>query len=155
MAIPLQIEGFDGHKIEVVPAGVLTPARLLFDGLPAPKGKKRGENSLTRNDGREVSVIWKHQILDMPKLVIDGKTFDIVKPLAWYEWIWSALPILLVIVGGALGGITGILAFSINASIFRSSLHTLVKFLLTLVVSIASLYVYYAVAALLLSMVKP
>lgn len=154
MAVPLQVDGFDGHTIEVVPAGVLTPARLLFDGMPAPKGKRRGENSLMRNDGREVTVTWKHQILDMPKLVIDGKTFDIVKPLAWYEWIWSALPILMVI-GSALGGIIGILAFSINARIFRSNLHTLVKFLLTLAVSIASLYVLFAVAPLLMKLEKP
>ncbi len=143
MSIPLQLEGFEGQNIEVVPAGFFTPAKLLVDGMPAPKGRRAGENRLTRNDGREVVVTWRPQLLDMPRLVIDGKTFDIVKPLAWYEWAWSALPLILVFTAKAFAGILGIIAFSINAKIFRSELNILAKFALSLLVSFLASLAYY------------
>jgi hypothetical protein len=154
MAIPLHIEGFEGQNIQVEPAGFFTAARLLVDGQPAPKGKKPNQNRLTRNDGREVVVTWRPQLLDMPKLVVDGKTIDIVKPLHWYEWVWSALPILLIIIGGALGGITGIIAFSINSKIFRSEQATLLKYIYTLLISVGSVIVFYAAATLFYSLVR-
>jgi hypothetical protein len=143
MAKPLQLEGFEGQNIEVVPAGFFTPAKLLVDGLPAPKGKRPGENQLIRNDGRAVTVTWRPQLLDMPKLVIDGKTIDIVKPLQWYEWAWSAVPLILILTAKAFAGIFGIIAFSINAKIFRSELNIFAKFALTLLVTILASLAYY------------
>jgi hypothetical protein len=143
MSIPLQLEGFEGQNIEIVPAGFFTPAKLLVDGMPAPKGKRAGENRLTRNDGREVVVTWKPQLLDMPKLVIDGITINIVKPLRWYEWAWCALPLVLVFTAKAFAGIIGIIAFSINAKIFRSELSVLAKFALGLLVTFLASLVYY------------
>jgi hypothetical protein len=143
MAKPLQLEGFEGQNIEVVPAGFLTPAKLLVDGMPAPKGKKPGENRLIRNDGREVVVKWKPQILDMPKLVIDGKTIDIIKPLRWYELVWVALPVLLIFKSRAFAGFMGLIAYIINAKIFRSDLGILSKYALSLLVSLLAVLAFY------------
>jgi hypothetical protein len=143
MAIPLHLEGFEGQNIEVVPAGFFTPAKLLVDGQPAPKGKHFSENRLVRNDGREVVVTWKPQLLDMPKLVIDGQTINIVKPLRWYEWALSAMPLILVFTAKAFAGLLGIIAFSINAKIFRSELNGLSKFGLSLLVLFLACLAYY------------
>ena len=143
MAKSLQLEGFEGQNIEVVPARFLTPAKLLVNGMPAPKGKHPGESQLIRNDGREVVVKWKPQILDMPKLVVDGKTIDIVKPLHWYEWIWVALPVLLIFTSRAFAGFLGLIAYIINAKIFRSDLSILSKFALSFLVSLLTLLAYY------------
>ena len=143
MPKPLLLEGFEGQNIEVVPAGFITPAKLLVDGLPAPKGKNPGENRLTRNDGREVVARWKPQLLDMPKLVVDGKTIDIVKPLHWYEFAWCALPIILILTSRAFAGILGIIAYIINAKIFRSDLSAWSKYGLTLLVMLLTALAYY------------
>jgi hypothetical protein len=143
MAKSLQLEGFEGQNIEVVPAGFITPAKLLVDGLPAPKGKNFGENRLVRNDGREVIVKWKPQILDMPKLVVDGKTIDIVKPLHWYEWAWIALPILLIFTARAFAGFLGLIAYIVNAKIFRSDMSILSKYALSLLVSLLAALACY------------
>ena len=143
MAKPLLLEGFEGQNIEVVPAGFITPAKLLVDWLPAPKGKNSGENRLVRNDGREVVVKWKPQLLDMPKLVIDGKTIDIVKPLHLYEWIWCALPIILILTSRAFAGFLGIIAYIINSKVYRSDLNGWKKFGLTLLVSLVTALAYY------------
>jgi hypothetical protein len=139
----LQLEGFEGQNIEVVPAGFITPAKLLVDGMPAPKGKNPGENRLIRNDGREVIVKWKPQILDMPKLIVDGKTIYIVKPLRWYEWAWVALPVLLVFTARAFAGFIGLIAYIVNAKIFRSDMNTLSKYALSLLVSLLAALACY------------
>ena len=140
---PLQLEGFEGQNIEVVPAGFITPAKLLVDGLPAPKGRNLGENRLVRNDGREVIVKWKPQFLDMPKLVVDGTTIYIVKPLHWYEWVWSALPLILIFTTRAFAGLLGLVAYIVNAKIFRSEMSTLSKYGLSLLVSLAAALACY------------
>jgi hypothetical protein len=143
MAKQLQLEGFEGQNIEVVPAGFITPAKLLVDGLPAPKGKNSGENRLIRNDGREVIVKWKPQILDMPKLIVDGKTIDIVKPLRWYEWAWVALPIVLIFTARAFAGFMGLIAYIVNAKIFRSDMSPLSKYAFSLLVSLLAALACY------------
>jgi hypothetical protein len=74
--------------------------------------------------------------LDVPQLVVEGKTIRAVDPLKWYVWVWIALPILLVFVGGALGGIVGAVGLTTNAKIVRSKMNGLAKFALTAAVSV-------------------
>ncbi len=143
MSIPLDLEGFEGQNIEIVPAGFFTPAKLMVDGIPAPKGRHANENRLTRNDGREVFATWKPQLLDMPKLIVDGVTINIVKPLRWYEWAWCSLPLILVFTAQAFAGLLGIVAFSVNMKIFRSELSTPAKYGLSLLVSFLASIGYY------------
>jgi len=96
------LDGFEGQSIVVRPAGLLSGPRLLVNGQAAPKGRRRGEALLRRNDGREAVARWKSQFmgLDLPQLVVDGETVPVAQPLKWYQWAWSALPVLLVL-GGA------------------------------------------------------
>lgn len=155
MNYPINIEGFEGQTLEMKPSGLWAGPQLLVNGQPAAKGAKRGQMLLRRNDGREVIATWKPQFmgLDVPQLVVDGKPVKVVEPLKWYVWVWSGLPILLVFIGGALGALTGIVAFGINTQIFRSSRTTGLKFILTAVVSLLAIAVYLALAALLMGAV--
>ncbi len=143
MPKPLNLEGFEGQNIEVEPAGFLTPAKLLVNGQPAPRGKRPNENRLTRNDGREVIVTWKPQLLDMPLLVVDGKTIPIVRPLKFYEWAWSVVPVGLVFTGKPFVGLLGLVAFSINVNILRSERSTPLKYGLTLLITLLAGLIYY------------
>ena len=150
---PLKLDGFEGQTLEVQPPGVLSGPKLLVNGQPAPAGPKRGQMALRRNDGREVLVRWRPQILgmDVPQLYVDGYVVNVVPPLPMYVWLWSALPVLLVLIGGALGAVAGFIAFAINTRIFRTSLPGLGKYSLSLLVSLLSVVVYLAVATLLYS----
>jgi hypothetical protein len=153
MNYPITLEGFEGQALEVRSAGVLKGVTLLINGQPAAKGRKRGEMVLRRNDGREVAAAWKPQLLglDVPQLSVDGKTFSVTPPLAWYVLVWSALPLLLIILGGAMGALAGMIGFSVNAGIFRSSRSTVTKFALSAVVSLATVLIYLVAVSLLLA----
>lgn len=148
MNYPVNLEGFEGQAIVVQSAGFLSGPKLLVNGQPAAKGPKRGQMLLRRNDGREVVAAWKPQFLDVPQLSVDGATFRVTEPLEWYVWVWSGLPVLLIFIGGALGAFAGMVGFSVNTSIFRSSMPSAAKFGLTAVVSVVSVIVYVVAAVL-------
>jgi len=151
MRYPLKLDGFEGQTLEVQPAGLLSGPQLLVNGQPAAKGPRRGLMLLRRSDGREVVAAWRPQIfgLDVPQLWMDGTRVNVVEPLKWYVWVWSALPVLLVLIGGALGALVGFVAFATNTRIFRSSWSTLVKYCVSLLVTLASVVVYLTAASLL------
>jgi len=152
MGYKANIEGFDGQNIEVKVSFWSGP-KLLVNGQPAPKGNKRGEMLLQRNDGRQVIATWKPQLLglDVPQLIVDGKQVNLVEPLKWYQWVWGGLPILLVFIGGALGAIAGLVGFSINAKVFRMELNDFLKYAVAGIVSVLAV-VFYFIAAVFFSM---
>ena len=143
------IEGLENQKVEAKVSFWSGP-KLLINGQLAPKGSKRGEMVLHRNDGKQVSASWKPQFLglDVPQLVVDGKTIHLVEPLKWYQWLWGGWPVMLLIVGGALGAITGMIGFAINAKIFRADMSEVLKYVVSGIVSILAVVTYF-IAALL------
>src|SRR5579859_2238227 len=151
MRYPLRLEGFEGQTVEVQPSGLFVGPGLLVNGQPAGPGPRRGQLALRGNDGREVIATWKPQLLglDVPRLQVDGKLVNVVTPLAWYVWLWCGLPILLLFVGGALGAVSGFVAFAINTKIFRSALPTLAKFGLSGLVSLLGAAAYLVTATLI------
>jgi hypothetical protein len=151
----LNLEGFEGQKVEVK-VSFWTGPKLTINDLPPKKGMKRGEMCLSRDDGRQVVATWKPQLmgLDLPQLVVDGRTVNLATPLKWYQWVWSALPILLVFLGGLLGGITGVIAFSINTVIFRSRSNEILKYVITGVISIVAAILYLIIGTYLYAVVS-
>ena len=146
MKYSIDLEGFEGQNIEFQTEGFFSGAKLLVNGEPAPKGKKRGEMLLRRNDGSEVIAKFQNAFLDIPKLKIDEQVIQFVEPLKWYEWAWNAIPLLIIFSGGAIPILIGVIAFSINANLFRSQKTTLAKYGLTGLVSFAALVVFLIVA---------
>jgi len=121
------------------------------NGEPVAQGAKRGEMLLQRNDGRQVVGAWKQQMMgfDVPQLVVDGKPVKLVEPLQWYQWLWGGWPVVLVFVGGALGAIAGVLAFTVKARLFRTELNPVLKYVVTALVSGAAVLAYFIVALML------
>lgn len=150
---PLTIEGFTGQTIEMVPPGLLSPAKLLVNGAPAPKGPKMGQMLLRRADGREVVAKWKLQMLgtDIPNLEVDGKVIRIVPPLKWYEFTWAGIPILLLFIGGAVGGGVGAVGTIMNVKIFRSSMPAIAKYFLALLVFAMAMLLWLIIVTLIVS----
>ena len=142
MNYTVTLEGFEGQKVEVQPAGLFGSAKLFVNDLEARKGAKRGEMILTRNDGKEVVAAWRNNFLDVPKLIVENKVVNVAKPLAWYEWVWNGWPIALLFGGGALGGFFGALAIVINLNVFRSQQNTLLKYVITGAISLTAVIAY-------------
>ncbi len=153
MGYTVNIEGFEGQNMEVQ-VGFWAGPKLFINGEPAPKGKKRGEMALQRNDGKQVTATWKPQFLglDVPQLSVDGQAINLVEPLKWYQWVWGGWPVLLLFVGGALGAVAGIIGFSINARIFRAEMNSALKYLVSGAVSALSVLAYF-IAAVIFSMI--
>lgn len=85
----------------------------------------------------------------LPRLVVDGQTITVVDPLPWYVWLWSGLPFLLIFLGGAIGAFLGLIGFSVNAKIFRSTWPMLAKFAVSAAVSVAAVVAYIVFATIL------
>jgi hypothetical protein len=150
MRFTASLEGFEGQNIEVY-VGFLSAQKLLVNGEAAPTGSKRGEMLLRRNDGRQVVATWKQQVLglDISQLVVDGQVTRFVEPLNGYQLMWGGLPVLLVSVGGALGALVGVIGFSVNTKIFRTEMNTGLKYLVSGLISVLAVTVYFIVAVIL------
>lgn len=148
MEYPVRIAGFEGRQIVVKSGGLFSGAKLLVDGQPAPKGEKRGELLLRRNDGTDVPAqLRMTNFLDpVPVVVINGEQIHVVEPLKWYEWVWAGSPILLVFAGGLLGGLTGGVAAVVNGRILRSQTNTALKYAITGLISFSAVITYLVLA---------
>ena len=154
MKYPVEIPGFEGQTVEVESGGLFSGAKLFINGRQVPKGPKRREMLLTDSYGSKVIATWRNNFLDVPNLFIEGKLIRVVAPLKWYEWIWNGLPVALIFIGGALGGLLGALAVSINMSIFRSQQDGILKYSITGVVSFIAFVLYLILGATIQSMLR-
>ena len=156
MQYPVPIEGFEGRQVVIETPGIFSRTKLMIDGQPAPKGAKRGQFLLRRNDGTEVTAKLKGIFLDpVPQVVInDGQTVRVVEPLTWYQWVWAGLPILLVFVGGALGGLLGFSATSLSARLYRSEISGLAQYVIVAAISIVAVMTYFIIAVFITSLLR-
>lgn len=150
MEIRPVIEGFEGQDI-VVKSSLLSGTKMFINDQKAPKGQRWGEMALTRNDGRVVTAMWKPQMLgfDTPQLMVEGKAIQLVDALKWYEMVFAGLPIILVFIGGLLGAIVGVLAFTASTSIFRSEINKFSKYALAGLITIFAVLIYLVLATVI------
>ena len=72
-------------------------------------------------DGGIWKIYTKPAFPDLvPVLEINGTKRHILPRLKWHEYVLGATPFLLVVIGGALGGLIGVLAMLINFQSSRS-----------------------------------
>jgi hypothetical protein len=74
--------------------------------------------------------------------------------LTWYEHIWVALPIGLVVVGGLIGGACGGAAWAINRQVFLKTQNGLLRYLFTGLISAFAFLVWLLLAAMLFVTLK-
>jgi len=135
------------NKLEMKVSSFLGNPKLYYNGILIPKRNKT--YSISEKLGKPFDIELKNNTLDViPKVIINKTTIDIVEPLKLYGYIWMALPIILVLVGGALGAIFGIIAYKANISIFRSNKKVVEKYLFTLILNIIVIVTYLVIAML-------
>jgi len=149
------VPGFEGRTILLKPAGLFSNVKLIVDN-EVMKPKWGGKYTLRRTDGTEVQARLRSNLVDpIPQLEVDKKMYLAVKPLPWYQLIWSVVPILLFFAGGAIGAIIGLLAAYANTRIFRSELQAVLKYVVTGLVTIAALVVVLVLVILFNLAVQP
>src|SRR5262245_28121658 len=148
MDIPVSLRGFEGRNLFVRTPGALSNAQLFIDGTRA---QKQGRSyNLRDNEGRQVEIKVKQNFFDpIPKLQIGNELVILAEPLKWYEYVWIALPLVLVALGGALGGATGGIAAYGNSRVFRSNQSTVAKYLICGFITAGSITMFLVLAGLL------
>ena len=146
----IHIPGFEGQQISVQVANGFGTPKLFVNGQPAPPAEKRGHFLLRHDNGTEVAAHFKGGFPDpVPVLMVGDQAIRLAEPLTWYQWIWAGFPLVLVLLGGLIGGLLGGVATIINVQIFRSSLHTAIKYLLAAVISIIVICAFVFLALLI------
>jgi hypothetical protein len=149
MNYKVEIEGFEGQDIEVVPPGFFSPPKLLVNGEPAPKYGPTGSMILIRSDTTAVEAKWIPTALglDVPFLSVGGQVISFAERLQWYQWAWAAWSaVVLVLLGNIVGLIPGLIATIFNIQIFRTDMNRWLQYLITLAVSVLAVAVYRAIA---------
>jgi hypothetical protein len=148
MELAINHEKLHGRMFTVRTASFFRAPRLLSGGMPVQG--KRGTYTVRDNQGKEITIKLKGNFLDpIPKLAIDGQELQLAPPLAWYEYVWMGLPIILVFAGGALGAIFGMSAAYASSRIFRSERGTASKYLISGLFSVAAVVGFFILVVLL------
>lgn len=74
--------------------------------------------------------------------------------LAWYQHGWLAMPLALIFVGGALGGLCGGAAWGLNRVVFEKAEHPIFRYVWTGLITVAAFFVW-VVLVLIISAFLP
>ena len=154
MDLPIKYEAFAGRGLALRTAGFFKGPRLIID-----EGEVKGNRlrfSLRDNSGHEREIRLKTNGLDpVPKVQIGDQTIELARPLAWYEYLWMAIPIGLVFVGGGLGALFGLVAVYSSARIFRSERGTAAKYSLSALISLGAALAFFVGALVVRLLIGP
>ena len=148
MDYPLNLPGFEANQVMVRTAGAFSGPKILVDGMPLKPVKRK--YVVEDNAGREVTLQFKPVIFDtVPRIDVNGTLVELVPRLHPAAYFVACLPIFLIFVGGALGGLFGGAAVYLNLAIFRSAMPEPVKYLLALAVGGAAFGCFFLLAVLI------
>lgn len=153
MEYPVAIPGVTRQRVSVALGGFNSPTRVLVNGTPAPK--LRGQNTylVDRDDGNKFAVKVKDGFFDTgAKLEVGGQTIPVGPRTPWYAIAWIMLPLGLVIIGGAIGGVVGALAATLNRVVFRTDAPGWAKYALTAFIGLGA-FVLWVVAVVVIQVV--
>jgi hypothetical protein len=145
MDLLIKHDAFAGRGLTLRTGGFFKGPRLMIDGGEV-KGK-RLRFAVRDNSGKQREIRLKTNGFDpVPKVHIGDQTIELARPLTWYEYVWMAIPIALVFVGGGLGALFGIAAVYSSARIFRSDRGTAAKYGLSALISLGAALAYLVCA---------
>jgi hypothetical protein len=154
-AVDLAIDDpdFFGRGLAVRTAGWFRGPRVVIDG-DVVKGRW-GRFIVRDNRGQSVTVQLKSNHIDpIPKVTIGSREVVLARPLVWYEYVWSGLPIIMAYHGGAIGALCGFAALQRSAAVFRAEGSEAKKFLLTGLISGAAVVAYFILGSIFLALVR-
>lgn len=146
MRFEIQHPAFTRRRLSVeTSGGLFSQPRLYVDGQPVTPVK--GKYTVASDAGADATIRFKAGFPDpIPKIVIDDKVVALAPPLKGYEQAWILLPLVLVVLGGAIGGLCGAVAATTNGRIFRGEQGAFAKYSLSALVTLAAVFAWLALA---------
>jgi len=152
MQLEVQNTAFETQRLKVETAGWFSGPKLLVNGVIVKKAK--GRYTVTADSGAETMIQLKYIFLDpIPKIKIGEDLVELASPLKWYEYAWIGIPIVLVFIGGAIGGLCGTVGAIASGRLFRSDRSSLSKYGLSALITIGAVIAYLILATLFQLMV--
>jgi len=145
VSIEVHHPAFQSQRLSVEPASGFAGPKILLNDVEVKRQK--GRYPVISDSGTEILVKMKYNLVDpIPTLMIDDQPVKLAEPLQWYEYGWSGLPLLLMFIGGALGGLVGGYATVVNGRIFRSDRGLTAKYGWSGVVTVSAIVVFSVLA---------
>jgi len=117
--IPVAVEEVRGRVSVRLPGG-FKGVGLLLDGAPAPAGEARLTYTLPRVDGGVAHARLNAEALGMKfTLVVDGRSYPVGVELPGWLIVFVGMPLLLLFIGGALGGLCGGIGAAVNQGLVQ------------------------------------
>ena len=92
-------------------------------------------------------------VVTPPAAISAPPAADSMEPkLQWYQHVWTALPFLLVVTGGIIGGACGGAAWGLNQQVFRKTKDPVLRYVWTGLISAGAVAAYLVVALLVASL---
>ena len=88
-------------------------------------------------------------------LDVNDEVLLLVRKLNPLEWVVSLLPIILVILGGAIGGFFGALAIILNIFVVRMTDSIIVKLIIPILITVATYFIVVEVVNWVLPLIQP
>jgi len=153
MEYPINLPNLKYDQLKLVTPRIYGKPKIYLNDNEIEKRNNR--YLINTNEEKPILITLKNNYLDpIPKVFINDHQIHVAKAIKWYEYIWTGLPILMVFQGGLLGALFGLISLRINLNIFRSDKNTLVKYLLTLVVSVIFVLIFLIIAAVLNTLIN-
>lgn len=151
MDYPFTLPGHSDLNLSLRLGGLFTGARILKDGIPLKKSKAVVLVPLA--DGSSLELKMKVG-MDMytPKILFAGQEIEVLPPLPVFWVVWAYLPLLLIFVGGAIGGLCGGAAAAGTLSALRSDLPRGARIVIALLAPPVAFLAYATAAFFILKM---
>jgi hypothetical protein len=96
---------------------------VIVNGNPVPHVPGNSRSFIiTMPNGTQAKMDVKGFTFDyQPRILINGKLLTVMRKLQWYEWLPAVLPVALIFVGGAIGGLCAFVGVSLNFKMLRSN----------------------------------
>jgi hypothetical protein len=139
---------FKQQRLVVRTARFFAGPRILRNDQPVKRTK--GTYVVRDDSGTDVALRLSGNFVDpIPILTIDDEKIQLARPLAWYEYVWVGIPVLLLFVGGALGAAIGIVATYTSSRIIRSDRSVGRRYAFAGLVSICAFITFFVAATAL------
>lgn len=146
MEYPIQLPGHADLKLTLRTAGAFSASKVLQDGIPLAK-TKGSSYTVSLPDGEALSFRIKLGFdLYSPKIEFGGTVIEVVPALPATLVVWAYLPLVLIFLGGAVGGLCGGAATYGMLATFHSRLPWVAKAILGLALPVVAFFIYLLAA---------
>ncbi len=153
MEYPINLPGVENKQVKLVTSNFYGKPKLFLNDFELQKQNDR--YSITSDSGSPILITLENNFLDpVPKVFANNNQILVAKKIKWYEYIWTGLPILMVLQGGLLGVLFGLISLRLNLNIFRGNRKIIAKYLLTLGISLIFVIGYLSIAMIFTALVN-